>query len=44
MGMGGGQMSDLSQLGDLMGNLGNMGMNHQMRNQIFNNPMYMQMM
>ena len=61
MGMGGGQMPDLSQLGDLMGNidpnelnsmmqnfgmgnLGNMGMNPQMMNQIFSNPMYMQMM
>ena len=42
--MVGGQMSDLSQLGDLMGNLGNMGMNPQMMNQIFNNPMYMQIM
>ena len=30
MGMGGGWMPDLSQIGDLMGYLGNMGLNPQM--------------
>ena len=42
--MGGGQIPDLSQLGDLIGYLGNMGLNPQMMSQIFSNSMYMQMM